>query len=793
MTGQQTVWIVNHYAALESKDGWTGRHQALAAHLGRSGWDPVLFLASTGHPIGRQHMRGGRMRRVAKEGGVPHVMLRAPSYEGNGVGRMANMAVFALQMLLPWNTRGIDRPDVVIGSTVHPLAAWAGLRLARRHRVPFVFEIRDVWPDALIHLGQLRAGSRVARAMESLMRHLVRKADLILSPLPGVADYAAKQGAPDTPFLWVSNGAEGVADATEPERHEGDEFVFMYLGSFGNAMAVEHLISAFERVAASRPDTAMRFRLVGDGPKKAEFERQAAASSVADRIVFEPRIPRDEVIGRAGEADCLLHSLHDHAVYEYGISPNKLFDYLLAARPVVFAANARNNPIAEADAGIVVPAEDVDALAEAMLRVVDMPAAERAEMGRRGRAHLIGNYTYAALADKLALGLRTLVADVKTQNGKARGMTETRGAHVVHVSSVHPWTDNRIHYRECASLAEAGYRVTLVAVESTVDAPRDKVEVITIPRLPRLRRVVVSTARAVRIALRTGGDVFHFHDPELVWAVPLLRIMGKKVVYDAHEDLPVQVVSKPYVNRLARPFIVGVAHVLVAVARLSTHIMAATEAIAERFPRRKTSVVHNYPPLRIEEAEAPTPESRTRGVVFAGGISSGRGAEVMVAAVADPAYPADWPLTLAGTMSSALQSELESQPGWQRTTFLGQIPPVAARDLLLDSRVGLVLLQDTQAHRDALPTKMFEYFAAGVPVIASDFPLWRTIVIEHDCGLLVDPASPSEVAAAVRRYADDPGLLRRHSLNARRLAVEKLNWSSEADVLLAAYGELWKR
>lgn len=345
---------------------------------------------------------------AGEEGGIPHVMLRAPRYEGNGFGRMLNMAAFSLQLLLPWSTRGARKPSVVIGSTVHPLAAWAAWRIARRHKVPFVFEIRDVWPDALIHLGQLREDSLVARSMRRLMSHLVRKADLVLSPLPGVGDYVAAQGTEGPPFLWVSNGAEGVDLSSPRAREQTDEFVFMYLGSFGNAMAVEHLIAAFERACEARPDIPLVFRLVGDGPKKQEFERQAMASSVADRIRFEPRIARREVIGRASEADCLVHSLHAHRVYDYGISPNKLFDYLLAARPVIFAANTQHDPISEAGAGLVVPAESVGAIADAMLSVAGMPLDERVQLGRRGRSHLLANYTYAALAEKLSDGLSSL-------------------------------------------------------------------------------------------------------------------------------------------------------------------------------------------------------------------------------------------------------------------------------------------------------------------------------------------------------------------------------------------------
>nr|WP_277987101.1 glycosyltransferase [Microbacterium esteraromaticum] len=179
-----------------------------------------------------------------------------------------------------------------------------------------------------------------------------------------------------------------------------------------------------------------------------------------------------------------------------------------------------------------------------------------------------------------------------------------------------------------------------------------------------------------------------------------------------------------------------------------------------------------------------------KAVVYVGGISSGRGAEVMVAAATEPTFPEGWRLTLAGAIPAQLQAELEVHQGAEHTDFLGQIPPLEARDLLLNARVGLVVLQDTPAYRDSLPTKMFEYFAAGVPVVASDFPLWRDIVTQHECGILVDPSSPAKIAEAIRRYADDPQLLACHSRNARRLAIEQLNWASEAQVLRDTYSRI---
>lgn len=358
---------------------------------------------------------------------------------------------------------------------------------------------------------------------------------------------------------------------------------------------------------------------------------------------------------------------------------------------------------------------------------------------------------------------------------------------VIHVSSAHPATDNRIRYRECATLAEAGYKVSLVAVEPETAAGNDEINELLIPRLPRLKRVFVSGPRAIRTALKSGADVFHLHDPELVWAVPFLRLIGKKVIYDAHEDLPVQVVSKPYVNRITRPILICFAHLIVKIARQSDHIVVATETIAERFPEGKTSVVHNYPPLRIEEGAAPNQSERPGNIAYVGGITENRGAGVMVSAAGRPEFPENWRLVLAGTASEDLLSDLKHRSGWERTTYLGQVPSVDARNLLLNAKVGLVLLQGTKAYRESLPTKMFEYFAAGIPVVASDFPLWRTIIEKHECGLLVDEESPVEIAKALKKYSEDPELLELHSTNARRLAVEKFNWKAEGETLVRVY------
>lgn len=416
---QRHVWIVNHHARIPSKDGGTGRHLELGKRLSSHGWSVSLFVSSTAHSSGTQHLHGMSRRKVTLENGVETVWVRTNAYGSNALLRLAGMAVFAGMLLSPGMTRGLPKPEVVVGSTVHPLGAWAGRRLAKRYGVPFVFEVRDVWPDALIELGVISKGGVAARLTRRLMRSLADSAALVLSPLPRVDLWLKEMGLNDTRFQWVSNGSdlpEEEDPAVYPVRTEG--FTFMYLGSHGEANGLDILLEAFDDACQARPDLHLQLRLVGSGIRKPELIARAQHLVSVESISFEERIPQEKVISRAREADCLVGVLRDLPTYRHGVSLNKSFMYLGSGRPVVWASSAPNNPIQEADAGISVASEDRGALANALIQMAETSLTERETMARHGREHLSQNYTFDVLAHKLSNALNQ-VFDVEAEDSWA--------------------------------------------------------------------------------------------------------------------------------------------------------------------------------------------------------------------------------------------------------------------------------------------------------------------------------------------------------------------------------------
>ncbi|WP_144762014.1 glycosyltransferase [Curtobacterium sp. 9128] len=361
---------------------------------------------------------------------------------------------------------------------------------------------------------------------------------------------------------------------------------------------------------------------------------------------------------------------------------------------------------------------------------------------------------------------------------------------IVHVSSAHPWVDNRVHLREAAAAADAGYRVRLIAVDSPLEAPPTPVEVVRIPPRRRLRRMLLSTTEALLLALRSRARLVHLHDPELIWTIPVLRAAGRIVVYDAHEDLPDQIWGKDYLSYRQRAVLSALSHGLLRLAGTADRVVTATEWTGRRFPQARRIAIHNYPLRRAADDTQTALEARPAVVAHVGVLSRDRGVDVVAAVPEQPDFPPGWRIELVGSIDAATDTTaLRTAEAGALLRHGGVVGPTAARDLLLGARIGLVPFRRTPVTDQIFPTKLFEYLAAGLAVVVTDTPMMRMLLEGADCATFVPPDDPGAIARAVRRYAEDPALLERHGGAARR-AAQRFRWEREATRLVAMYDEL---
>ena len=364
----------------------------------------------------------------------------------------------------------------------------------------------------------------------------------------------------------------------------------------------------------------------------------------------------------------------------------------------------------------------------------------------------------------------------------------------LHLASAHAAGDPRIFQKECRTLARAGHRVGFV-VPHTRDETRDGVRILSVPLPTSGRDRLTHTTRAVvrrALAEAEGPEtVFHVHDAELLPLALGLALRGRRVVYDAHEDTPRQVQHWAWVPRALRPLVGGTYAALERVAgRRFAGIVAATPTIAARYPTATTALVRNFPELDAV-GEGPPLAERPPVLAYVGALTRARGAEEMVRAVGRLPDALGARLELAGTCyPDTLAADLDALPGADRTDRLGYLDRPAVADLLARARVGLVPLHPTPQYLDAYPTKLFEYMAAGVPAVVSDLPLWRQMVEDAGCGLVVDPTDVQALADACERLLTDDALAARMGAAGREAAFARYAWAPEGERLLAFYDAL---
>jgi glycosyltransferase involved in cell wall biosynthesis len=365
---------------------------------------------------------------------------------------------------------------------------------------------------------------------------------------------------------------------------------------------------------------------------------------------------------------------------------------------------------------------------------------------------------------------------------------------VVHLSTVHDRQDVRIFHKQCRTLAAAGYAVTLLVADGQGAQTREGVDIADLGRRPagRLARMTLLPWRALRAVRQMRPAVLHFHDPELLPVAWLMARGGMAVIYDAHEDVPQQILAKHWLPHWVRPLVSRTFAALEsAIARRLRAVVVASPPMLPRFVALGCDAVNvnNFPLLH--EFPAPTGAQRSaRTLVYVGGLTRARGVVQLVQALA---LMPDVRLLLCGRFADdGCEGACRGLPGWRQVDYRGHVDRPGIQAALAAAEVGMVTLLPEPNYLVALPVKMFEYMAAGLPVVASDIALWREIVEAHRCGVTVDPADPAAIARAVLGLLGD-GEREAMGARGRQAVLQQYHWGCEAEKLLALYGRVCAR
>ena len=417
----KNIWIFNHYAITPDLPGGT-RHFDFAKELTKRGYNVTIFASSFIHGIyENKKLNDEENWRVENFDGVKFVWIRTFPYDKNNWRRILNMLSYSWKAF--WLGRKfsnisteIKKPDVIIGSSVHPFAVFIAYRLSKFYKVPFIFEVRDLWPQTLIDLGEISSKHPFVIILKKLEIFLYKKASKIIVLLPKASEYIVPLGIRKDKIVWISNGVDlNRFKIIKNNSSIKNVFLVLYIGAHGIANCLDPLLES-ARILKQKRYQNIFIKFVGNGPEKQRLIDKAKQDGL-DNVIFEDSVKKDKVPIVINSADVLYSGSLVKGIYKYGVSFNKLFDYLASGKPVIFSSNASNNPVAEAEAGLTVSPENPEAVAEAIIKLYNMDEKEREKMGKNGRKYVEKYHSIPVLVDKLEKVIKE-ICNEQTHNYK---------------------------------------------------------------------------------------------------------------------------------------------------------------------------------------------------------------------------------------------------------------------------------------------------------------------------------------------------------------------------------------
>ncbi len=358
---------------------------------------------------------------------------------------------------------------------------------------------------------------------------------------------------------------------------------------------------------------------------------------------------------------------------------------------------------------------------------------------------------------------------------------------ICHSSILHRLDDSRIFYKECLSLVKAGYNVTLIArAGSKAQFDSSSYCGVNLRKLKSNNRVY-NNFYLFLIILRQRVQVVHFHDPELIIIGLLLKLLGKKVIYDVHENVRQDILHKTWLSPALRPLLSKVFVFLELIASAFFNgIVSATPTIAKNFNNKNNYVVRNFPPLNNSCISVKNQGSKNI-IIYIGTLSESRGIKELIAAAGHLEGTAE--LWLLGNWNDeSFKLECEKMPGYNNTKYLGIVSHEDVTRILCKATLGICTLHPIDTFKDSYPIKVFEYMQNGLPVLMSDFDTWRDFF--KDLCEYTDPLDHVNLAKKVEELLASPVRLGEMATGGRRIINERFNWDSEFNSLLKLYNKI---
>jgi len=362
---------------------------------------------------------------------------------------------------------------------------------------------------------------------------------------------------------------------------------------------------------------------------------------------------------------------------------------------------------------------------------------------------------------------------------------------IVHITSAHAYDDIRIFHKECVSLLKSGYDVTFLHQEETNDITIKGVKLVGINYKAKNRfdRFYTTVNKIGKRAIELNADVYHLHDPELMRLIPKLNKTGAKVIFDAHENLPKQIATKHWIPDFLKPIFAYFSILIIKFyCKTADGIVTVNDLLVDIYKKANPNIVaiHNYPLLN-EFVNINDDATKKSGAVYVGGLMISRGiTEVINAAAINKSK-----ILMAGKFESeAYDRECKSLEGWQYIDYKNYLDRKEIAQLLNQATCGLLILHSFESYLESTPVKLFEYMAAGIPVIASDFEYWKKILHGIDCVKWINPYNVNELAEAIMTFENNKSMSKTMGANGKKAVFEKFNWEAEEKKLFNFYNAL---